>query len=307
MIKAVNIKKNYNIKLGKTLFSKEMKTVEALKSINFEIKDGEIVGILGSNGAGKSTLIKLMTGILTPTSGDIVVDNYLPSKRNKYFLSEIGIMMGNRSSLFYDLPIIDTFKYLQDIYNVKQNDEYNQIIKEFEIKLNIFELLDTPVRKLSLGQRKKAELIAAILHNPKYLFLDEPTIGLDVKSKKEMIDFIKEINKKYKTTIIFTSHDMNDVQSVCKRLIYIDSGTITFDGEIGGFHNYKNTKKIKIIFNKIIENFDDLEANKLDEYTYEFFVDKNKVNEVLSKFSNDSIEEIEITNSTLEEMVLKYD
>lgn len=302
MIKLNNINKTYKIRANN-----QIQTKQASNDISFEITDGEIAGVLGLNGAGKSTLIKMMCGILTPDSGEILVNGFVPYKRDEKFLKSIGLMMGNRSSLFYDLPIKDSFDYLKIIYDVKNDENFDNEFNKLLEALNISGLLDKPVRKLSLGERKKAELAASMIYNPSILFLDEPTIGMDVKSKKETIEFIKRLNSLYGTTIILTSHDLNDIERICDRLIYLDNGHISYDGEMKDFYNIKNSRKVTIIFNKNININPELGANKIDDFTYSFIIEKDKLNELLSKFDSKDIEEFEATNATLEDMVLKYD
>jgi ABC-2 type transport system ATP-binding protein len=210
------------------IISKYIK-VNAVNNISFTIKKGETVGFIGPNGAGKSTAIKMMTGILFPTKGSINVLGFNPQKSRKKLAMNIGTVFGQKPQLWYHLPAIDTFNLFAKIYELN-DDEYkkrlNNLIDLFEVK----EIINQPVRKLSLGQRMRCEIIASLLHKPKVLFLDEPTIGLDIVVKKRIRSLIKKLNKEEKTTVILTSHDMEDVEKVCKRLIIINQGKIVYDG-----------------------------------------------------------------------------
>ena len=311
MIEVKNLSKTYIIKRpGKGIFGifKPICTeVPAVKDINFTINDGEIVALLGSNGAGKSTTIKMLTSILTPSSGEIKINGHSPQKRDRNFLSTIGLMMGHRDSLIYDLPIKDSYRYLRTIYNASESPEINEFLK----KLNIYDLLDTPVRKLSLGQRKMAELVAALLHQPKILFLDEPTIGLDVQSKKEVLDFISYLSKNKGITVLITSHDLNDVEKVCKRMIYIDHGQIIFDGPTSNFGMREDLRKLKIVFESDFDrstleklNLDSI--NQEDEFTYEIIIKKDEIKNFLSNFDSQNINEYFVQKVTLEDSVLDY-
>ncbi len=314
MITIKGIRKTYKISLRKFGFkresNKEYKEVVAIDDVSFNVDNGEIIGILGSNGAGKTTLIKMMTGILTPTCGTIVINGYNPGQRKKEFLKSIGLMMGNRSSLFYDLPIIDTFTYLQTVYGVKKGDEYQSQVDELIKKLKLDELLDTPVRKLSLGQRKKAEVVASILHKPTVLFLDEPTIGLDVTSKKEMIEFIKFLVSKFGMTVLITSHDLNDIEKLCNRMVFIEKGNIAYDGKVSDFQsNDDELRKVNVIYRKEIDEsrLEQFEYSKANDYTYSLFVKLSEVSEIQKLFSDEEIEELSIVRLTLEDKVLLYD
>jgi len=214
----------------KSLFRQKKEVVNAVLNISFEIKEGEIIGLLGPNGAGKSTIIKCLTGILMPKSGDINVDGFLPFKKEKKFLKEIGVVFGQKSQLIWDLPAIDTFLMLKEIYEI--NDEkFNNHLKKLVGLLNLDSKLKIPVRKLSLGERMKFEMICSLIHMPKILFLDEPTIGIDIISQKAIYNFLKEYNKENNVTIILTSHYINDIKILCDRVIIIKKGEKIFDIE----------------------------------------------------------------------------
>lgn len=213
----------------KGLFTREYTEKVAINDISFEIAEGDIVGYIGSNGAGKSTTIKIMTGILTPSSGTVLVDGVEPYKNRQINAKKIGVVFGQRTQLWWDLPLNESFSLLKDIYEVSEED-YEERMKFFKDVLGIDEFIMQPVRTLSLGQRMKADLAASLLHNPKILFLDEPTIGLDVMVKEKVRDAIKEIHQKYGTTIILTTHDLQDIEQLCSRIIIIDEGKLVYNG-----------------------------------------------------------------------------
>lgn len=218
--------------LFKYIFFRKYVEVDALNRINFSIKEGELVGFIGPNGAGKSTAIKIMTGILTPTEGTVKVFDKDPYKNRKINMFDIGVVFGQRTQLWWDLPLVDTFILLKKIYHIS-NKEYMERMELFKTYLNMDHYLTKPVRQLSLGERMKAEIATAFLHNPKMLFLDEPTIGLDVSVKHQVRTFIKYLNKKYNTTVILTTHDMKDIEEICNRVILINKGEIMLDCHMG--------------------------------------------------------------------------
>ncbi len=215
----------------KGLFSKEKIEKMAVENISFQIKDGEIVGYIGSNGAGKSTTIKMMTGILAPTTGACLVNGVDPRKERKKNAQNIGVVFGQRTQLWWDLPLSESFTILKEIYNVT-DEQYAERMEFLNRVLELDIFFQRPVRTLSLGQRMRADLGAALLHNPKVLFLDEPTIGLDLVVKENIRQAIKEINQKYNTTVILTTHDIEDIEELCDRIIIIDSGRKIYDGSL---------------------------------------------------------------------------
>ena len=212
----------------KGLFSREKVIKKAVDDISFQIEDGEIVGYIGSNGAGKSTTIKMMTGILTPTKGNCIINGVDPNKKRKENAQNIGVVFGQRTQLWWDLPLSESFTILKEIYNVS-DEEYEKQMKFLNEVLELSEFFDRPVRNLSLGQRMRADLGAALLHNPKVLYLDEPTIGLDVLVKDNIRKAIKEINEKYHTTVILTTHDIGDIEELCTRIIHTMLINIFYD------------------------------------------------------------------------------
>lgn len=236
-----------------SLFKRIYYDVKAVDDISFEIKEGELVGFIGPNGAGKTTTLKVLSGLLYPSSGEARVLGYEPFKRQAVFQKQFSLVMGQKNQLWWDLPAWESFILNKEIYEVPQ-EKFEQTVNELSKMLEIEDILKVQVRKLSLGQRMKCELVAALLHNPKVLFLDEPTIGLDVIAQKKMRDFIKEYNQKYNATIILTSHYMGDVKELCKRIIVIDQGKILYDGLLENIvEKFAPHKVIEVDFEKEID------------------------------------------------------
>ena len=239
MIEVKNLCKDYRLKhkepglkgAVKGLFKPGFETIHAVNDLSFEIGEGEIVGFIGPNGAGKSTTIKMMSGILTPTKGSVLIGGEDITKHRKAVVQNIGVVFGQRTQLNWDLRLGESFELLKHIYRIKQ-EEYDKTLDELDSILGIKELLGKPVRQMSLGQRVKGDLVASMLHSPKVLFLDEPTIGLDVSSKYALRKFIKEINQMRKTTVILTTHDLGDIQELCERIIIINHGVLMEDGNL---------------------------------------------------------------------------
>ncbi|MCR5805808.1 MAG: ATP-binding cassette domain-containing protein [Oscillospiraceae bacterium] len=230
------------------LFSRDYKTVRAVDGISMDIEQGEIVGYLGPNGAGKSTTIKMMTGVLEPTSGEILVNGNVPYKNRAKNAQNIGVVFGQRSQLWWALPLIESFKLLKDIYMI-EDKAYNDMIELYRSLVDIDPLLHKTVRQMSLGQRTLSDILAAFLHDPKIVFLDEPTIGLDVSMKAKIRTLIGELNRRKKTTVILTTHDMGDVDALCRRIVIIDKGKMLYDNDIEhlkGFFGSYRTLKIRI-------------------------------------------------------------
>src|SRR5579863_10150804 len=229
------------------LFVREYQTVRAVDRITFEIEPGEMVGYIGPNGAGKSTTIKMLTGILVPTSGEMLSNGFVPWKQRAAYVKTIGVFFGQRTQLWWDIAAIESFKLLRRIYDVSQR-YYDERMELFNQVLGLSELLDVPVRKLSLGQRMRCDLAAALLHNPPILFLDEPTIGLDVVAKDHIRQFLRAINERYHTTILLTTHDLDHIEELCRRIMIIDRGTVLYDGPLARLkEQFLRTKQIKFI------------------------------------------------------------
>lgn len=215
----------------KDLFSRDYRLVKAVDDVSMSLEEGEFVGFLGPNGAGKSTTIKMMTGVLAPTSGEIWVNGNIPFKNRSRNAQNIGVVFGQRTQLWWDLPVIESFKILKEIYNLDKKI-YDENMGIFNDLVNIKTLYSTPVRNLSLGQRMLCDIVASFLHNPRIIFLDEPTIGLDVSIKNKIRTILKELNERKKATIVLTTHDIGDIEILCKRIIIIDQGCIIYDGDI---------------------------------------------------------------------------
>ncbi len=232
----------------KDLFSRDYKIVRAVDNVTMSIEQGEIVGYLGPNGAGKSTTIKMMTGVLEPTSGEILVDGNIPYKNRAKNAENIGVVFGQRSQLWWALPLIESFKLLRDIYQIPQ-ENYEQMLELYKSLVDIEPILHKPVRQMSLGQRTLSDILAAFLHDPKIVFLDEPTIGLDVSMKAKIRTLIHELNRRRNTTVILTTHDMGDVDALCRRIVIIDKGKMLYNNDIEhlkGFFGSYRTLKIRL-------------------------------------------------------------
>ena len=278
-IKVSNISKSfktYNRAPGikgalKSFFNRQYTDFHALKNINLNIDEGEILGILGENGAGKTTLIKLMVGLLHPTSGDININNYIPWNRNNDFLKMITVVMGQKNQLWWDIPASESFLLNKRIYQI-EDSSYNQILNEMVELLDVEDKLHTQVRRLSLGERMKMEIIASLLHKPKIIMLDEPSLGLDVMSQAKIREFVKYYNEQYKATFIITSHYMNDIDSMCKRVFVMNKGEGLYDGNFSSLIKKINpTKKLLYTF----ETKPDVQTiNNLKE-NFEFTLDNN--------------------------------
>ncbi|MFD1886726.1 ABC transporter ATP-binding protein [Paenibacillus wenxiniae] len=262
MIQVENLYKKYYVKqyrqglMGgiKDLIKPVWQDKEAVKHINFNIEKGEVVGYIGPNGSGKSTTIKMLTGILTPSDGKVLVNGLEPYKDRKKNAMNIGVVFGQRTQLWWDLAIRESFELFKYIYRVPDSIFNENLNKMIEL-LSLNEFYSTPVRQLSLGQRMRAEIAAAFLHSPSIVFLDEPTIGLDVVAKEQVRSFLREVNKEKETTIILTTHDMDDIEQVCDRLLMINQGVLIFDGQMKSFiDTYGNERIITVQFEKPIPN-----------------------------------------------------
>ncbi|MDO8551295.1 MAG: ATP-binding cassette domain-containing protein [bacterium] len=267
VIHALQLKKYYQVDVNqpgvlgafKSFFKREYKEVRAVDGLSFNIEEGELVGFIGPNGAGKTTTLKCLSGLLFPTSGIVSVLGFVPWERKVNFQKQISLVAGQKNQLLWDLPPLETFLLNKTIYEIPDK-KFHQTLDELVKLLEMKDLLEIPVRKLSLGQRMKCELVAALIHNPQVLFLDEPTIGLDVVMQKKVRDFIKEYNKRFSATIILTSHYMEDVRELCKRVLIIDKGNLIFDGKLSEIaEKYAPNKVLKVIFSQ------DFDLKKLDK------------------------------------------
>lgn len=230
----------------RSLIHREYISKMAVEDISFAVNKGEMVGYVGPNGAGKSTTIKMLTGILVPTSGEIRVSGLVPFKERQKNAQQIGVVFGQRTQLWWDLPAIESFELLKQVFQIP-NERYRQNMATFSEILGLEEFLNTPVRQLSLGQRMRADIAASLLHDPVILFLDEPTIGLDVLAKERMRKFIKEINRERGVTVILTTHDMSDIEKLCRRMILIDNGRVMYDGELSRIKEMFGKERVLIV------------------------------------------------------------
>lgn len=315
IISVQNLTKNYKVYKKepgffgavKSLYSRNYEAISAVSDVSFEITEGELVGFIGPNGAGKTTTLKCLSGLLYPSGGKVEVLGFNPWKREDAFLKQISLVMGQKNQLWWDLPPIESFLLNKEIYGIPDK-KFKDTLSELSNLLDVENILRVQVRKLSLGQRMKCELIAAILHSPQVLFLDEPTIGLDVVMQKNLRDFIREFNRRYRSTVILTSHYMEDVKQLCKRVIIIDHGRLLFDGKLSDIiKKYAKEKFIKVLFEKDvkredIEQFGRIHAYKLGECT--IAVNRKDtpyvVEEILKKFE---VEDINIEEPDIEDVI----
>ena len=276
------------------LFSRDYKTITAVDNISVNIKAGEIVGYLGPNGAGKSTTIKMMSGVLEPTRGEILVNGVVPYKNRTRNAENIGVVFGQRSQLWWSLPLIESFKLLKEIYMIPTSD-YDRMLELYCELADIESLLHKPVRQMSLGQRTLSDILAAFLHNPKIVFLDEPTIGLDVSMKAKIRELIKGLNKEKNTTVILTTHDMGDVDALCQRIIIIDHGSMIYDNDIEHLKHYFGSYRT-------------LHLNMIDGGWQDIIVDESKtdVMSVISEYQKKGgIKDIRLEDISTEEVIKK--
>lgn len=294
----------------KSFFKREYKIVNAVSDVTFAIKNGEIVGYIGPNGAGKSTTIKMLSGILKPDGGSIMIDGMNPVIDRKKYVKEIGVVFGQKSQLWWDIPAIESFDLLRDIYDIP-NNEYIKTRDELVSLLKLDEIIKLPVRQLSLGERMKCELVASLLHNPKILFLDEPTIGLDAVSKVIVRDFIKKINKDKKVTVILTTHDMADIESLAERIIIIGNGKKLYDGDIATIKKkYSNDKLVEIYYDKLkkIPNIKNASVVSKENGIIKIKIDSKKisVSDVTMEYAKVcEIKDINVISETIDNIIYK--
>ncbi len=269
----------------KSLFKREYKSVEAVKGISLEIKNGEVYGFIGPNGAGKSTTIKMISGVLTPTSGESKIMGFTPWKERVKYVENIGVLFGQKTQLFWDLPAIESFELAKEIYSIP-DDIYRENLDFFIEVLKLKEVIGKPVRQLSLGERMKCEFCYVMLHNPPVVFLDEPTIGLDIISRDAIREFIKKVNRERQTTFIVTTHDLSDIEDLCQNLCIINHGDIVYNGTIHDLKKYSSDLKR-------------IELNSTDEIDYNLLKDFKLIEK--SKFK--AIIEINITEKSLKDVM----
>ena len=297
------------------IFSRDYKTVKAVDHISLEIPRGEIVGYLGPNGAGKSTTIKMMTGVLEPTAGEILVNGVVPYKNRARNSQDIGVVFGQRSQLWWALPLIESLKLLKDIYQIP-NDRYQEMLSFYNSIADMESLLHKPIRQMSLGQRTLSDILAAFLHDPKIVFLDEPTIGLDVSMKARIRELIRQLNEKKHTTVILTTHDMGDVDALCKRIVIIDKGKMLYDNDmqhLKSFFGSYRTLKLRISGDLATQReaihgiFPDLETG-IDENWVSILVDEDKtsvVNVLNTLQQSMKIRDMQIEEISTEDVIRK--
>lgn len=317
VISVKNLRKYYRVHqkepgfLGsiKALFNRKYINAQAVDDISFEIGEGELVGFIGPNGAGKTTTLKVLSGLLYPTAGEVIVLGFTPFERKTDFQKQISLVMGQKNQLWWDLPPYDSFMLNKEIYEIDQSS-FKKNLKKLSEMLEVEDILKTPVRKLSLGQRMKCELIVSLLHSPKVLFLDEPTIGLDVIAQQNMRDFIKNYNKEFNATIILTSHYMGDVQQLAKRVVIINKGKILYDGLLEKIVNkFAPFKIIKVYFDpstssgqidrKKLENIGDIK--EFDGKCAKIQIKKKEVADKASKL----LSEYDVLDLTIEDPAIE--
>lgn len=315
LIKVKSLRKYYQVHqkdpgiIGsiKSLFNRKYLDVQAVDDISFEIGEGELIGFIGPNGAGKTTTLKVLSGLLYPTSGEVSVLGFEPFKRKSKFLRQIALVMGQKNQLWWDLPAVDSFLLNKEIYEIS-DESYRKTLGELTELLDVSDILNIQVRKLSLGQRMRCELIAALIHSPKVLFLDEPTIGLDVVMQQKLREFISEYNRNFNSTILLTSHYMQDVKQLAERVIIIDHGKLIFDGKLDDIvKKYAKVKILSIIFKEKV-NIEKLKAfGKIEEDDFPKVVisvplEKSKKIAV-DLLQNFSVEDLNIEEPTIEEII----
>ncbi len=317
LIEVKNLKKYYRVYKKepglagsfKSLFHRKYEDVKAVDDISFSIAEGELVGFIGPNGAGKTTTLKTLSGLLYPTSGWVSVLGYTPFDRKSEFQKQFSLVMGQKNQLWWDLPALDSFILNKEIYEIP-GEQFKKTLDQLVTMLDLADVLKIQVRKLSLGQRMKCELVAALLHLPKVLFLDEPTIGLDVVMQKKIRDFIKDYNQRFKATVILTSHYMDDVKELCERVIVIDKGRIFFDGKLSEIiKKYADHKTLEVVFSETVEkkDFSVIPDAKIIDYNpprVVFSAKRNKVNEVAAKLlTKFHVADLNITESSIEDII----
>ncbi len=292
------------------MFVPKYEIKHAVKDLSFTIEKGEMVGFIGPNGAGKSSTIKMLSGILCPDSGSISVNGFIPYRQRKSYVGKIGVVFGQKSQLQWDLPVIDSFELLRAIYRIPE-EKYKANLDRFTEMLNMKGFLNQPVRQLSLGQRMRADIVASLLHSPEIVFFDEPTIGVDIIGKETIRNFIRELNEQDKVTMIFTTHDMQDIEQTCKRIIIIDKGSLMFDGSLQDIRGkYGTTRRLIAEFNEevTVEPISKVAIENLGDRKMSFTFDNNVVDvnklmhEILGKYS---VRDITVAEPEIESIIQK--
>ena len=290
------------------LFVPKYENRQAVIGVSFDIEEGEMVGFIGPNGAGKSTTIKMLSGILYPDSGSLKVAGYIPYKQRREYVAKIGVVFGQKSQLQWDLPVIDSFELLKAIYRIP-DEVYRRNLDRYTEMLNMSGFLNQPVRQLSLGQRMRADIVAALLHSPRIVFFDEPTIGVDVVGKEVIRSFLRELNEKDRLTMIFTTHDMQDIEKTCRRLLIIDGGSKVYDGSLEGIKaKYSTTRQLDVEFAGSLEvrPIANVTIQELDNYKKRFLFENAEVeiqelmNHLLSEYP---VRDLNITEPAIEGII----
>lgn len=291
----------------KSLFARKYELVKAVDDVSFSIEEGELIGFIGPNGAGKTTTLKCLSGLLYPTSGEVRVLGYEPFERKNAFLKQISLVMGQKNQLWWDLPGMESLILNREIYEIPQK-RFDEVVNALSEILDAKEFLHIQVRNLSLGQRMKMELMASLIHTPKVLFLDEPTIGLDVVMQKNLREFIREYNQKYKATIILTSHYMADVEELCRRVIVINHGKVLFDGLLSDLiAKHASEKIVTLTLSKRLSEKEMKKLGQVKEFTYpelKLVVAKNHLPQTVSKIMKDvQVDDIKIEDRPIEDII----
>ena len=317
-IEVENISKKYKISKRKSgipgmvanLFVPKFEDKEAVKDISFSIEKGEMVGFVGPNGAGKSTTIKMLSGILYPDKGSINVSGVIPYKQRKEYVGRIGVVFGQKSQLQWDLPVLDSFELLKAIYSVP-DDVYRKNLNRYMEMLDMGKFIKQPVRQLSLGQRMRADIAAALLHSPEIVFFDEPTIGVDVVGKENIRNFIRELNAEDGVTMLFTTHDMQDIEKTCNRLIIINKGSKIYDGTLEGIRKlHGSSRQLDVFFmnDEMVKAIPDVEIEEVDKRHSQLIFDGKKVhiNDLMSHLlSTYNVKDINIAEPDIDSIIRK--
>ena len=317
-IEVNNISKTYKVSKRKSgipgmlanLFVPKFENKDAVKDVSFSIEQGEMVGFVGPNGAGKSTTIKMLSGILYPDSGEIKVNGLIPYKQRKEYVGRIGVVFGQKSQLQWDLPVIDSFELLKAIYSIP-DDVYKKNLDRYTEMLEMDKFYKKPVRQLSLGQRMRADIAAALLHSPEIVFFDEPTIGVDVVGKDAIRSFIKDLNEEDGVTMIFTTHDMQDIEKTCNRLVIISEGSKIYDGTLEGIRKlHGSSRQLDVFFmnDSTVADIPDVEIVEVDKRHSQFIFDGKKVhiNDLMSHLLGTyNVKDINIAEPDIESIIRK--
>ncbi|MBO7638460.1 MAG: ATP-binding cassette domain-containing protein [Treponema sp.] len=292
------------------MFVPKYEIKKAVNNLSFNIEKGEMVGFIGPNGAGKSSTIKMLSGILCPDKGSISVNGYIPYKQRKAYVGNIGVVFGQKSQLQWDLPVIDSFELLRAIYRIPQ-DKYKRNLERFTEMLDMKGFINQPVRQLSLGQRMRSDIVASLLHSPDIVFFDEPTIGVDVIGKETIRSFIRQLNEEDKVTMIFTTHDMQDIEQTCNRIIIIDKGSLMYDGSLHDIRSkYGTARRLIAEFNEecVVSPIENVVIGEMKDRKISFDFDNNTVdvNKLMHEIlDNYNVHDITVAEPEIENIIQK--